>query len=126
MATPGSSSRSKTGYVAEVTKGTTPATPAIKNMRLTSSQIAYTPSRVTSNEIRADRMVPDQILTKLDAGGNVGFELSFSAIDDMIQGALQATYTAKPAITVATLDTEISDISTTTATVVTPLGTPFK
>lgn len=126
MATPGSSSRSKTGYVAEATKGTTPATPAIKNMRLTASQIVYTPSRITSNEIRADRMVADQILVKLDAGGNLGFELSFSAIDDMIQGALQGTFTAKPAITVVTSDTEISDITATTATVNTGLGTPFK
>src|ERR1700687_4204769 len=99
MAIPGSSSRSKTGYVAETTAGTTPATPAIKNLRVTSSKIAYTPSRVTSNEIRADRQVSDQILTKLAAGGNIDFELSFSAMDDMIQAALQGLWVNAPSVT---------------------------
>ncbi len=117
MATPGSSSRSKTGYVAEVTKGTTPASPAIQNMRLTSSPIAYTPTRVTSNEIRADRQVADQILTKLDAGGNIGFELSFHAIDDMIAGAMQASWINNP-------NQAVTALTTTTATVA--AGTTFK
>ena len=117
MTTPGSSSRSKTGYVAEVTKGVTPSTPAIQNMRLTSSQLAYTPSRVTSNEIRSDRMVADQILTKLDAGGNIGFELSFHSYDDMIAGALQGAWTVAP-------NQAVTALSTTTATV--GVGTTFK
>src|SRR6185437_7337600 len=117
MATPGSSSRSKTGYVAEVTKGTTPATPAIQNMRVTSSQLAYTPTRVTSAEIRADRQVTDQILTKFDAGGNIGFELSFHGQDDMIAGALQGAWTNTP-------NQAVSALTTTTATVAS--GTAFK
>ena len=117
MATPGSSSRSKTGYVAEVTAGTTPASPAITNLRVTSSQVAYTPSRVTSNEIRSDRQVADQILTKLDAGGNVGFELSYHAFDDMIAGALQGAWINNP-------NQAVTALSTTTATVA--AGTAFK
>jgi hypothetical protein len=117
MATPGSSSRSKTGYVAEVTKGTTPATPAIQNMRLTSSQLAYTPTRVTSNEIRPDRMVADQILTKFEGGGNIGFELSFHGQDDMIAGALQGSWGNTP-------NQAVSALSTTTATVA--AGATFK
>lgn len=117
MATPGSSSRSKTGYVAEVTKGVTPATPAIQNMRVTSSQLAYTPSRVTSNEIRADRQIADQILTKFESGGNIGFELSFHGQDDMIAGALQGSWANNP-------NQAVTALSTTTATVV--AGTTFK
>src|ERR1700680_490269 len=96
MAQPGASSRSKTGYVAESTIGTTPATPAIKNLRVTSSPLALTPTRVTSNEIRADRQIPAQILTKLEAGGNVGAELSFQTPDDMLAGALQSSWTNNP------------------------------
>ena len=116
MATPGASSRSKTGYVVESTFGTTPATPAIKNLRVTSSQLAYTPTRVTSNEIRADRQIPAQILTTLEAAGNVGFELSFNAFDDMLQGAQQGPWANNPSEAVTAL-------TTTTATVA--LGTSF-
>lgn len=122
----GATNRVAVGYVAEVTKGTTPASPAIKALRVTSSGLVANPTRVTSSEIRSDRQVTDQILTKLDPGGPVGIEMSFSSHDDMIEAAFQGTWTKKPSITVATIDTEISDISATTATVVTPLGTPFK
>lgn len=117
MATPGSSSRSKTGYVAESTFGTTPATPAIKNLRVTSSQLAFTPTRATSNEIRADRQIPAQILTKMEAAGNIGFELSFSAFDDMFQAAVQGAWANNPSQAVTAL-------TTTTATVA--AGTSFK
>src|SRR5580704_6749247 len=117
MATPGSSSRSKTGYVAEATKGITPATPAIQNMRVTSSQLAYTPTRNPSAEIRADRQVPDQILVKFECGGNIGFELSFHGQDDMIAGALQGTWANNP-------NQAVTALTTTTATVA--AGTTFK
>jgi len=117
MATPGASSRSKTGYVAESTIGTIPTSPAIKNLRVTSSQLAYTPSRTTSNEIRADRQIPAQILTKLEAGGNVGLELSFSAYDDMIQAAAQGAWVNNPSASVTAL---------TTTTMTVGSGTPFK
>ncbi len=121
-----STNRATLGYVAEVTKGTTPASPAIKGMRNTSNGLAFAPTRVASAEIRATRDITDQILTDLNASGPVGIELSFAAYDDFLEAALQGTWSNNPSITVATLDTEISDISTTTATVVTPLGTPYK
>lgn len=122
----GAANRFSLAYCAEVTKGVIPTNPAFKALRITSSSVVATPTRVTSNEIRSDGQVTDQILTKLDSGGSVGFELSFSSHDDAIEAELQGTWTKKPSITVATIDTEISDISTTTATVATPLGTPFK
>lgn len=117
MAQPGSTSRSKTAYVAETTFGTTPATPAFQALRITSNNLANTPTRTTSSEIRADRQITEQVLTKLDTGGDLGIELSFGSFDDMMSGALQNTWVANPAIVVKTLDTEISDLSTTTATV---------
>jgi Phage tail tube protein len=122
----GATNRSTLAYVAEVTKGTTPTSPAFKGMRNTSNSMEYKPTRVTSSEIRADRQVTDQILTDLMADGSIGIELSFSAFDDMIEAASQGTWTNKPSITVVTSDTEISDVSTTTLTVVTPLGSAFK
>lgn len=112
-----STNRSSLGYVAEVTKGTTPASPAIKALRETSNTLAFAPTRVTSAEIRPDRQVTDQVLTDLNASGNIGIELSFNAYDDFIEAALQGAWQNKPSITVVTSDTEISDVSTTTLTV---------
>lgn len=121
----GATNRATLGFVAEVTKGTTPTSPAINALRNTSNTLAFTPTRVTSNEIRADRQVTDQILTDLAAAGNVGIELSFAAFDDFIEAALQGTWASKPSITVVTSDTEISDVSTTTLTVASG-GASFK
>lgn len=122
----GAANRSSLAYVAESTIGTTPTTPAFKALRVTSNGLEFKPTRVTSNEIRADRQITDQILTDLTTDGPAGIELSFAAFDDMIEAALQGTWVSAPAITVATSDTEISDVTATTLTVVTPLGTPFK
>jgi hypothetical protein len=121
-----SSNRSALSYVLEVTKGTTPATPAFKAIRNTSDTLGYTPNRVDSAEIRADRQRTDTILTDFTAAGNVGIELSFAAYDDFIEAAFQGTWAKKPAIVVATAATEISAVSTTTLTVASSLGTPYK
>ncbi len=122
----GATNRFKLSRVLEVTKGTTPASPAFKEIRITSDGLVATPTRTTSNEIRSDRQVTDQILTKIDAAGPLGIEASFSAHDDEIEAALQGTWANNPSITVVTTDTEISDVSTTTLTTNTGLGTPFK
>lgn len=121
----GSTNRSKTSYVKEVTPGTTPANPAFKEMRVTSNALQLQPTRTTSNEIRADRQVVDQILVDLNNNGATGIELSFSAHDDLIEAALQGTWSNKASIVVATTDTEISDLSVTTFTVAAG-GTNFK
>ncbi len=121
-----STNRSKTSYVSEVTKGVIPNNPAFKTLRLTKDGIVATPNRVTSNEIRADRQITEQILVALASGGEVGIELSFNAFDDMLEAGLQGGWSNKPSITVITIDTEISDVSTTTLTVASALGTPYK
>lgn len=113
----GSTNRTTLGYVAEVTKGTTPANPPFVAFRHTSDGLALTPSRQASNEIRSDRQVADQILLDLAAAGSIGIELSFAAHDTMIEAAFQGTWSSNPVITVVTIDTEISDVSTTTLTV---------
>lgn len=121
-----STNRVKLGKVRETTFGTTPATPAFTNVRETSSALAVNPQTVPTNEIRADRQVTDVILVGYQSGGQIGGELSFQTMDADLEEALQGTWSSNPLITVVTIDTEISDITTTTATVVTPLGTPFK
>jgi hypothetical protein len=121
-----STNRVKLGRAREATFGVTPATPAFKAIRQTSSSLALNPQTVTSQEIRSDRQVPDLILVGYQAGGDVGGEMSFLSMDDDLEEALQGTWVSNPLITVVTQATEISALSTTTATVLTPLGTPFK
>lgn len=113
----GATNRSKLSYVLESTPGTTPSNPGFQELRVTSNGLRYDPERKTSNEIRADRQVTDQILTGLMAQGPVGFELSFSAFDDLFQAAFQGTWATTPTIVNATADTEISDVGTAIVTV---------
>lgn len=117
----GSTNRSKTGYVAEVTAGTTPATPAIQELRVTSNGLEYKPTRTTSSEIRSDRQVTDQILTKFDASGALGIEWSFNTFDQLLEAAFQGAWANNPAVT-----SGISALTTTALTVGSGAGTPFK
>lgn len=120
-----STNRTKLSKVREATFGVTPATPAFKEVRNTSSSLNANPQTVVSNEIRSDRQVSDLILVGLQAGGDIGGELSFAAFDDDFEEALQSTWVAQPNIEVLTEDTEISAVSTTTLTVASALGSPF-
>ncbi|HLL28581.1 MAG TPA: phage tail tube protein [Xanthobacteraceae bacterium] len=113
----GSTNRSASAYVAEVTPGVTPASPAMKAIRLTSSGLKFSPNRTESNELQADRQVADQILVGLTNEGPIGNELSFQAFDDFLEATFQGTWANKPYKACVNADTEISDLSTTTATV---------
>ena len=110
----------------ETTFGVTPATPAFKALRETSSSLAANPQTIVSNEIRSDRQVTDLILVGYQAGGDIAGELSFAASDDDLEEALQGTWSSNPLITVVTLDTEISDVATAVLTVASALGSAFK
>ncbi|WP_316172412.1 phage tail tube protein [Bradyrhizobium sp. SZCCHNRI2049] len=103
--------------VRETTFGVTPANPAFKAIRQTSSGLNANPKTVITQEIRPDRQVTDLILVGQEAGGSVGGEVAFSVVDDDLEEALQGTWSNNPSITVLTSDTEISDLTTTTATV---------
>ncbi|GIQ73189.1 phage tail tube protein [Bradyrhizobium sp. RD5-C2] len=112
-----STNRVALAKVREAAFGVIPANPAFKQIRQTSSGLNANPKTVTTNEIRGDRQVTDLILVGEEAGGAVGGELAFGVADDDLEEALQGTWSNNPAIVVATLDTEISDVSATTLTV---------
>lgn len=120
-----STNRTALAKVREVTFGVTPATPAFKAIRNTSSSLNANPRTIISEEIRADRQVTDLILVGLSAGGDIGGELSFLAHDDDFEEALQGTWSNQASITVVTTDIEISDMTATTITV-SAGGTNFK
>lgn len=121
-----STNRVKLSRAREQTFGVIPTSPVFKAKRETSSALNSAPQTVVSNEIRSDRQVTDLVFLGFQAGGAVAGELSFRSYDDEFEEALQGTWDNNPYIEVLTADTEISAVSTTTLTVATDLGLPFK
>ncbi len=84
----GDTNRIQISYVKEVTWGETPAA-ALTDMRITSDDLLYNITNITSEEIRADRNITDLIQTGADTSGGYNFELSFdSPADDFWESAL--------------------------------------
>ena len=61
----------------------------LQQLRYTGApNLAYTPRTIQSTEIRSDRQISDLPLVGAEAGGDVNFELSAQAYDDVIESAL--------------------------------------
>lgn len=82
----------RVAYVAESTFGTTPATPAFKVMRVTSTGLRPNKTTTTSEEIRADRNIVDEMMAGVDVSGSLPFEMSHASFDDMFEAALMGTW----------------------------------
>lgn len=89
---PANSSEARIAYVAEATYGTTPATPTFKTFRTTGGGPRTNKTTQTSDELRADRNVPDEGLLGLGVSGAYPFEFSYSTFDDMLEAALRGTW----------------------------------
>ena len=79
-------------YVVEATYNTTPATPALKLIRMTSESLNANLATAQSQEIRADRNDQDVLLVAERGGGNIDFELSHGSFDDLIEAAMCSTW----------------------------------
>lgn len=86
-------SRTQLLRIAEVTWGTTPATPNMTKGRFTDLSLEPMMGMVESKEIRADRMTSDVRGTTLNGEGEWGFELCPGDFDDMLEAALGGTWT---------------------------------
>lgn len=121
-----STNRVKLSKVRESTFGVTPTSPVFKEVRNTSSGLANNPNTVISNEIRADRQIPDLILTGITSGGPIGGELSFKAFDDDFEEALQGTWSNKPTRdNNGTADSVITAVAASSDTYTVLTGTAF-
>lgn len=78
--------RSQLYYLEETTWGTTPAA-ALKAIRFTGETLNFDITSTQSKEIRSDRQITDLIRTDAEPSGNVNFEVSYGAPDDLIAGA---------------------------------------
>lgn len=88
-----SGARTRMVYVAEVTRGTTPASPSMKILRGTSRNINLQKRTYRSEEIRDDRQIADERHGFHSVAGTLGFELAVGAYDDMLEGAMGGTWT---------------------------------
>lgn len=80
--------------IAEVTWGTTPATPTMIKTRFTDESLEPVMGMVESKELRSDRMTADVRGTTLNGEGEFGFELAPVDFDDYLEAAMGGTWTA--------------------------------
>lgn len=85
---PSNSINTKVGLVFETTPGTTPATPAFRNQRITGATLDFNEKTDVSKELRPDRMVPDVILLGTDPTGTLPFEVSHLGQNDFIEASM--------------------------------------
>lgn len=98
------SDKIKLRYIAEVTKGMTPTTPAFKELRLTGETINNTISTIVSKELRADRSQADLMNAQADVAGDLNVEMSYGSYDDFLEAALGGTWTVVTGDTYALKD----------------------
>lgn len=100
------------GIVKESTFGVVPNNPAFQSLRITGTpNLAYEPQTMVSNEITSDRQVADLILVGAQAGGDIGMEMSFGALDIMLEAALDNNWVRKANIVNTASGTPISEVS---------------
>jgi len=90
----GNASETTIAFIAEATAGTTPATPAFQNLRVTSESLTRDKTLIASTELNANPAVRDLIDNGGTVSGEIGFELSFGAsdTDKLLEAALRGTF----------------------------------
>src|SRR5688572_11869411 len=91
---PATSNRTAIRFVKETVFGTTPATPALKNLRYTGENLVFNQRSVSSEEIRADRMTADLVRVGAEVSGDLNIEMSYASFDELIEAALASTFSA--------------------------------
>lgn len=85
-------------YVKETTYGEKPSPLSgvtLKTARFTSESLSGTPLTTESQELRSDRMSSGQVVTGLDVGGAIDFELAKDAFfDDFFEAGMMSTWVA--------------------------------
>lgn len=129
MTTTAESNRVRISYIQETTEGTTPASPAFREMRITGApDFGQNPKSEVSAELRYDRQITDTILTNKEAGGSVNWELSYKAHDDLFTGAFASSWitTNTPEIVQTASDTPISEVAGTSHAISVSNSAAFK
>jgi len=79
-------------FIAEATRGSTPATPTMTPIRHTSCSLLQTIDFSQSAELRSDRQITDTVDGPYKVAGDIGFELSYGSFDSILEAVLQGTW----------------------------------
>jgi len=110
--TTASGSRHQLSYIAEVTYGTTPNTPAMTPFRHKGGvTLALSKNTFQSEELRSDRQIADYRHGTKQIGGEIPFELSDNGFDDFIEAVLGGTWATKATKTATTISAVAADNS---------------
>ncbi|AMO44101.1 major tail tube protein [Roseobacter phage DSS3P8] len=85
--------RASIRVIEESTWGTTPGSGATREVRLTSSSLSAAKETVTSDELRADRMVSAITETSAMSNGDINFEHSAGAQDEFLAAFVMGAWT---------------------------------
>jgi len=85
---------SKLYYVMETTRGVTPTSPVLKELRSTSGMPTLNMDLIEGAELGAGREVSDVDLGNVNISASITCELSYGSQDDMIAGALSSSWVA--------------------------------
>lgn len=85
--------RARVGYIAEVTQGTTPATPAFAELPFTSWNVNLTRGAFEDNSIRSDRMARYNLTGNSEVAGQMDVNMTHGYYDSLLQSLLQSTWT---------------------------------
>lgn len=92
MTTPASGARTRVAYIAEVTPGTTPATPAFQNMRVTGAGIRTNKTTKAVAEIDPTLNVRDEPELSQSGSAAYNFALTYGSFDDIIANVLGSSW----------------------------------
>lgn len=81
-------------YIAESTFGTTPASPEMTAIRHTACSLGLSKTTLETAEIRTDRQIAYLLHGQKTVAGNIDFELSYGAFDDLLAGLMQADWSS--------------------------------
>ena len=102
--------------VRETTLGTTPSSPDMTKIRVTSESFKYAKDFIESQEIRDDRMTQSTIETGGRVNGGFSGEFSFGTYDPECESALSNTLTKTVEIENSAADTEITEVTNSSDT----------
>ena len=85
-------SLARLAYIAEVTYGTTPATPAFQIINPTSHSIGLEKETFQSETIRSDRQLNDFRHGVRQVSGDIGIEFRDASWDDLLQAVMMGTW----------------------------------
>ena len=107
-----SSNLVRLAFIPEVVYGVTPATGNFSTARFIGEGMSGTPNTVESQQIRTDRLASGQIVTGLEVGGELNFELAReAAIDLFLKSAMYSDWDVAAPVTVAlTIDASLKTI----------------